>query len=168
MKSVSFHIRPREKIAIVGRSGSGKTSILMTLMRIMEPSEGQILIDGIDISSISLTNLRSRLAIIPQEPVMLTGTIRSNLDPFGNSSDQAIWSALNAVHLGEKILEMPGKLETAITGIVVFIFIVDIVENGRMFNISERQLFCIARAILIKSSIVVYDGKFIFHLLIFL
>lgn len=99
---------------------------------------------------------------------MLTGTIRSNLDPFGNSSDQAIWSALNAVHLGEKILEMPGKLETAITGIVVFIFIVDIVENGRMFNISERQLFCIARAILIKSSIVVYDGKFIFHLLIFL
>jgi ABC-type multidrug transport system fused ATPase/permease subunit len=116
LKNVSFHIHPKEKIAIVGRSGSGKTTILMSLLRIMEPSEGKILIDGVDVSSISLTNLRSRIAIIPQEPVMLTGTIRSNLDPFGNSSDNAVWSALKAVHLGEKISEMPDKLETAITG----------------------------------------------------
>lgn len=116
LKNVSFNILCKEKIAIVGRSGSGKTSILMTLLRIMEPSEGKIYIDGLDISKISLTNLRSRMAIIPQEPVMLTGTIRSNLDPFGNSTDEAIWSALHAVHLGQKISEMSGKLETSIIG----------------------------------------------------
>lgn len=118
LKNVSFHIASKEKIAIVGRSGSGKTSILMTLLRIMEPSEGKIYIDELDISKISLTNLRSRIAIIPQEPVMLTGTIRSNLDPFGNSADDAIWNALHAVHLGEKISEMPDKLETSIIGIL--------------------------------------------------
>lgn len=96
--------------------GSGKTTILMSLLRIIEPSEGRIFIDDIDTTSISLTSLRSSIAIIPQEPVMLTGTIRSNLDPFGTSTDDAIWTALNAVHLGIKILEMPAKLETTITG----------------------------------------------------
>ncbi|KAJ3360933.1 Multidrug resistance-associated protein 4 [Kappamyces sp. JEL0680] len=115
LKNVSFHIKPKEKIAIVGRSGSGKTTVLMSLLRIIEPTEGSILIDGIDVTSISLTNLRSRIAIIPQEPVMLTGTIRTNLDPFGNASDDAMWAALNAVHLGEKISEMPDKLDTTIT-----------------------------------------------------
>jgi ABC-type multidrug transport system fused ATPase/permease subunit len=127
LKSVSFHILPKEKIAIVGRSGmflflyigSGKTTLLMSLLRIIEPSEGRILIDGIDTGTISLTNLRSRMAIIPQEPVMLTGTIRSNLDPFGSSTDEAIWSSLRAVHLGEKIMEMPKKLETCIAGIFI-------------------------------------------------
>ena len=90
----------------------------MSLLRIIEPSEGRILIDGIDTNTISLTNLRSRMAIIPQEPVMLTGTIRTNLDPFGNSTDEAIWNSLRAVHLGEKIMEMPDKLETSISGTV--------------------------------------------------
>ncbi|KAJ3258950.1 Multidrug resistance-associated protein 1 [Boothiomyces macroporosus] len=145
LKSVSFHILPKEKIAILGRSGSGKSTILMNLLRILEPSEGQILIDGIDTGKISLNQLRSRIAVIPQEPVMLSGTIRTNLDPFGACKDDEIWNALKMVHLGEKIMEMPDKLETVIT------------ENGRMFNISERQLFCIARAILIRTTIVVYD-----------
>ncbi|KAJ3270542.1 Multidrug resistance-associated protein 1 [Terramyces sp. JEL0728] len=145
LKNVSFHILAKEKIAILGRSGSGKSTILMNLLRILEPSEGQILIDGIDTGKISLNQLRSRIAVIPQEPVMLSGTIRTNLDPFGTCKDDEIWNALKMVHLGEKIMEMPDKLETAIT------------ENGRMFNISERQLFCIARAILIRTTIVVYD-----------
>jgi ABC-type multidrug transport system fused ATPase/permease subunit len=117
LKSVSFHIEPHEKIAIVGRSGSGKSTILMSLLRILEPSEGTILIDGVDTSCISLQKLRSRIAVIPQEPVMLTGTIRTNLDPDNLVQDDEIWVALKAVHLGEKIQEMPDKLETAITGI---------------------------------------------------
>lgn len=93
----------------------------MTLLRIMEPSEGKIYIDGLDISKISLTNLRSRMAIIPPEPVMLTGTIRSNLDPFGDSPEEAIWSALHAVYLGQKNSEMPEKLETCIAGNYLFV-----------------------------------------------
>jgi ABC-type multidrug transport system fused ATPase/permease subunit len=116
LKNVSFHIAPKEKIAIVGRSGSGKSTILMSLLRILEPSEGHIIIDGVDTNSITLQKLRSRVAVIPQEPVMLTGTIRTNLDPDGQSTDEDIWKALKAVHLGEKINEMPDKLDTPITG----------------------------------------------------
>ncbi|KAJ1328496.1 hypothetical protein BSLG_010228 [Batrachochytrium salamandrivorans] len=133
------------KIAIVGRSGSGKTTLLMSLLRIAEPAEGQMLIDGVDTSTLGLSNLRSRIAVIPQEPVMLTGTIRSNLDPFGTCTDEEIWKALKGVHLGDKIHEMPAQLDTPI------------IENGKTFNLSERQLFCIARATLIKTSIVVFD-----------
>jgi ABC-type multidrug transport system fused ATPase/permease subunit len=119
LKNVSFHIEPREKIAIVGRSGSGKSTILMSLLRILEPTEGKVIIDGVDTQTISLQKLRSRVAVIPQEPVMLTGTIRTNLDPDGLSTDDDIWKALKAVHLGEKINEMPEKLETPITGTFV-------------------------------------------------
>ncbi|KAI8929067.1 hypothetical protein BC831DRAFT_547895 [Entophlyctis helioformis] len=145
LKSVSFHIQPKEKIAIVGRSGSGKTTVLMSLLRIAEPADGQILIDGVDTAGLDLSDLRSRIAVIPQEPVMLTGTIRSNLDPFGSCGDDEIWRALKAVHLADKIREMPLQLETPIH------------ENGKTFNLSERQLFCIARAIMIKTTIVVLD-----------
>ncbi|KAI8906294.1 P-loop containing nucleoside triphosphate hydrolase protein [Gorgonomyces haynaldii] len=145
LKSVSFRVLPKEKIAIVGRSGSGKSTILMALMRITDPAEGKIVIDGIDTGKLSLSRLRSRIAVIPQEPVMLTGTIRSNLDPFEALADEEIWQALEAVHLRKKIQDMPDRLDTPIT------------ENGRSFSISERQLFCIARAILIKTSIVIFD-----------
>lgn len=116
LKGVSFRILPREKIAIVGRSGSGKSTILMALLRIIEPSEGKIMIDGVYTKSLSLKRLRSRIAVIPQEPVLLTGTLRSNLDPFETMQDQEIWSALNAVHLNKKIQELPDKLETLVTG----------------------------------------------------
>ncbi len=111
---------PKEKIAIVGRSGSGKSSILMSLLRIIEPSEGHIYIDEVDTSTISLSKLRSSIAVIPQEPVMLTGTIRTNLDPFKGCSDKDIWDALKMVHLAEKIEEMAEKLETPITGFYIF------------------------------------------------
>lgn len=91
LKSVSFEINSCEKIGIVGRSGSGKTTLLIALMRMSELSEGEILIDGLDISKIGLRDLRSRIAVIPQEPVLLTGTIRTNLDPFLVLTDEQIW-----------------------------------------------------------------------------
>ena len=116
LKSVSFSINPGEKIGIVGRSGSGKTTLLVSLLRIAEASEGRITIDGVDISQIGLYELRSRVAIIPQEPVMLTGTIRSNLDPFGVAGDEELWKALKAVHLGGKVEEMPMRLDTGVIG----------------------------------------------------
>ena len=116
LKNVSFVIEPGEKVAIVGRSGSGKSSIMMSLLRIIEPFEGSILIDGIDISGIKISDLRSRIAVIPQEPVMLTGTFRTNLDPFEQATDEQIWEALKVVHLHDKIKEMPAKLDTPVMG----------------------------------------------------
>lgn len=106
-----------------------------------------MLIDGLDISTIGLRDLRSRIAVIPQEPVLLTGTVRSNLDPFEARTDLEVWKALRGVHLGAKIEEMPSKLDTPVT------------ENGKAFSVAERQLFCIARAILLKTKIVIFDGK---------
>ncbi|KAI9098245.1 hypothetical protein DFS34DRAFT_620123 [Phlyctochytrium arcticum] len=145
LKNVSFRIAPTEKIGVVGRSGSGKTTLIVSLLRMVEVSEGEISIDGIDIRQLRLQDLRSRIAIIPQEPIMLTGTIRTNLDPFKNCDDEELWKALRAVRLGDKIEEMPARLDTPV------------IENGKAFTLTERQLFCIARAIINKSKVVVLD-----------
>ncbi|KAJ3130188.1 Canalicular multispecific organic anion transporter 2 [Nowakowskiella sp. JEL0407] len=145
LKSVSFRIHSGEKIGIIGRSGSGKTTLLVALLRIVELTNGEILIDGINTGSIGLQDLRSRIAVIPQEPVLLSGTIRSNLDPHGDRVDEEIWKALKDARLNDKIKEMPMQLDTLV------------VENGKSFTQGERQLFCIARAILLKTSIVVLD-----------
>jgi ABC-type multidrug transport system fused ATPase/permease subunit len=118
----------------------------VALLRITEIAEGDIVIDGINTKSLSLSDLRSRIAVIPQEPVLLTGTIRSNLDPFNSRSDAAVWQAVRSVHLGAKIENLPLKLDTAI------------IENGRTFTLAERQLFCIARAILMNTKVVIFDG----------
>ncbi|KAJ3112113.1 Multidrug resistance-associated protein 5 [Physocladia obscura] len=145
LKSVSFSISAGEKIGIVGRSGSGKSTLLVALLRITEYTEGDVYIDGVDIKTLGVADLRSRIAVIPQDPVLLTGTIRSNLDPFNRREDVEIWAALKSVHLGTKIEEFPSKLDTPI------------VENGRAFSLAERQFFCIARAILLKTKVVVFD-----------
>ncbi|KAG0021359.1 Multidrug resistance-associated protein 4 [Entomortierella chlamydospora] len=146
LKKVSFVVQPGEKIGVVGKMGSGKTTLLISLLRVVEAAEGKILIDDVDIREIGLQDLRSKIAIIPQEPVLFVGTIRSNLDPFHRRTDQDIWAALDAVHLSENIKQnMPLKLETPI------------IENGRNFSLGQRQLFCIARAILFQSRILVLD-----------
>ncbi|KAK3841969.1 MAG: P-loop containing nucleoside triphosphate hydrolase protein [Linnemannia gamsii] len=146
LKKVDFLVEARQKIGVVGKMGSGKTTLLISLLRVVEAAEGQILIDNIDIREIGLQDLRSKIAIIPQEPVLFVGTIRSNLDPFHRRTDQEIWDALDAVHLSENIKQnMPLKLETSI------------IENGRNFSLGQRQLFCIARAILFQSRILVLD-----------
>ena len=145
LKDVSFTIYPTEKIGIVGRTGSGKSTLLISLLRIVEACDGKITIDGVDISELGLEDLRTKIAIIPQEPVLFKGTIRSNLDPFGRSTDEEIWKALDAAHLGQSIRGMSDKLESAV------------IENGKNFSLGQRQLFCIARAILSKAKILVLD-----------
>ncbi|KAK3808729.1 MAG: P-loop containing nucleoside triphosphate hydrolase protein [Benniella sp.] len=146
LKKVSFIVRPGEKVGVVGKMGSGKTTLLISLLRVVEAAEGKILIDNVDVREIGLHDLRSKIAIIPQEPVLFVGTIRSNLDPFHRRTDEEIWAALDAAHLSEHIKQnMPMKLETPI------------IENGRNFSLGQRQLFCIARAILFQSRILVLD-----------
>ncbi|KAK3846019.1 MAG: P-loop containing nucleoside triphosphate hydrolase protein [Linnemannia gamsii] len=145
LKDVSFTINPKEKVGIVGRTGSGKSTLLVGLLRIVEATSGAILIDGVDISKIGLKDLRTKVGIIPQEPVLFVGTIRTNLDPFGQYEDNAIWRALDAVHLGEKVKEMPLKLDSPV------------IEHGKNFSLGQRQLICIARSLVIGSKIIVLD-----------
>jgi ABC-type multidrug transport system fused ATPase/permease subunit len=145
LKGVSIKIRAQEKIGIVGRTGSGKTSLLIALLRIVELSEGKIIIDDLDVSKIGLKDLRSNIAVIPQEPVLFVGTVRDNIDPFKEKSDEDIWKALDCVYLGDFIRATPDKLDSPV------------IERGKNFSVGQRQLFCIARAILSQTQILVLD-----------
>ncbi|CAL5403498.1 unnamed protein product [Camellia sinensis] len=133
------------KTGIVGRTGSGKSTLIQTLFRIVDPTAGQILIDGIDISSIGLHDLRSRLSIIPQDPTMFEGTVRSNLDPLEEYSDEQIWEALDKCQLGEEVRKKEGKLDSTVT------------ENGENWSMGQRQLVCLGRVLLKRSKVLVLD-----------
>ncbi|XP_020669173.3 ATP-binding cassette sub-family C member 5 isoform X2 [Pogona vitticeps] len=145
LKKVCFTIKPKEKIGIVGRTGSGKSSLGMALFRLVELSGGCIKIDGVKISDIGLADLRSKLSIIPQEPVLFSGTVRSNLDPFSQYGEEQIWDALERTHMKDCISQLPVKLES------------EVMENGENFSVGERQLLCIARALLRRCKILILD-----------
>ncbi|XP_042315891.1 multidrug resistance-associated protein 5 isoform X1 [Sceloporus undulatus] len=145
LKKVCFTIKPKEKIGIVGRTGSGKSSLGMALFRLVELSGGCIKIDGVKINDIGLADLRSKLSIIPQEPVLFSGTVRSNLDPFTQYSEEQIWDALERTHMKDCISQLPMKLES------------EVMENGENFSVGERQLLCVARALLRRCKILILD-----------
>lgn len=133
------------KTGIVGRTGSGKSTLVQTLFRLIEPTYGRILIDGIGIASIGLHDLRSRLSIIPQDPTMFQGTVRSNLDPLEEYTDEQIWEALDMCQLGDEVRKKEGKLDSIVT------------ENGENWSMGQRQLVCLGRILLKKSKILVLD-----------
>ncbi|KAG0624015.1 hypothetical protein M758_3G218000 [Ceratodon purpureus] len=145
LKGITATIKGGTKVGVVGRTGSGKSSLVLALFRLVEASSGSITIDGIDISTLGLRDLRSKLSIVPQDPTLFDGTIRSNLDPMCQYSDQEIWEVLHKCQLASIVQQLHAKLESPV------------LENGENWSVGQRQLFCLGRALLKRSSILVLD-----------
>ncbi|NXM50901.1 MRP1 protein, partial [Gymnorhina tibicen] len=145
LKNINVTINGGEKIGIVGRTGAGKSSLTLGLFRINEAAEGEIIIDGINIAKIGLHDLRFKITIIPQDPILFSGSLRMNLDPFDQHSDEDIWRSLELAHLKNFVSSLPDKLNH------------ECAEGGENLSVGQRQLVCLARALLRKSKILVLD-----------
>ncbi|KAF7007062.1 hypothetical protein CFC21_022037 [Triticum aestivum] len=145
LHGISCKFEGGDKIGIVGRTGSGKTTLIGALFRLVEPSGGKIIIDSLDITSIGLHDLRSHLGIIPQDPTLFQGTVRYNLDPLGQFSDQQIWEVLDKCQLLETVQEKEQGLDSLVA------------EDGSNWSMGQRQLFCLGRALLRRCRILVLD-----------
>ncbi|KAF0698943.1 Aste57867_10465 [Aphanomyces stellatus] len=141
LDDVSFAVRGGERVGICGRTGSGKSSLLAALFRTVDGEGGSITIDGVDIATVDLHVLRSRLTIIPQDPVLFSGSLRFNLDPADAFTDMELWTVLKQVHLADVVASLD----------------FEVAEKGSNLSVGQRQLLCIGRALLRQSRVVVLD-----------
>lgn len=145
LKGITLSIQGGEKIGVVGRTGSGKSTMIQVFFRLVEPTGGKIIIDGIDICMLGLHDLRSRFGIIPQEPVLFEGTVRSNVDPVGQHTDEDIWRSLERCQLKDAVASKPEKLDSPV------------IDNGDNWSVGQRQLLCLGRVMLKHSRLLFMD-----------
>nr|QVT92331.1 ABC transporter [Salvia miltiorrhiza] len=145
LKGITCTFKEGKRVGVVGRTGSGKTTLISALFRLVEPHSGRILIDGVDICSIGLRDLRLKLSIIPQEPTLFRGSVRTNLDPLGLHSDDEIWKALEKCQLKSTVSKLPNLLDSSVS------------DEGENWSMGQRQLFCLGRVLLRWNKILVLD-----------
>ncbi|KAJ1988801.1 hypothetical protein EDC05_005092 [Coemansia umbellata] len=174
LHGISLSVKHGEKVGVVGRTGAGKSTLSLALLRFVEASSGRIMLDGVDISKIGLEDLRRNVTIIPQDPVLFNGTIRFNLDPFNEYPDEIVWDALRRTHLvrkhsshssssvasistGEDGIEAAEPLAVERMSGIFSSLDAEIKENGQSLSLGQRQLVALARALVRRSRLIIMD-----------
>ncbi|CAN8026126.1 unnamed protein product [Ixodes persulcatus] len=145
LKGVTFVVQPQEKVGVVGRTGAGKSSLVLALLRVLRSSRGSIRIDGVDINMVPLRRLRNAVTVIPQDPSLVRGSLRDNLDATGSHKDEELWQALREAHLADFVASQRKNL------------LLEVGDGGSNLSVGQRQLVCLARALIRNTKVLLLD-----------